>query len=127
MEINGVPIDQTYAEAFTMYASRVLITAISKGWAMEAARSMAGFGTSVIGCGCEVGIEGAEPEETPDDRPGASVLLFAPSKKAVQEQLIKRIGQSVMTTPTSACYNDQEAEDRLSVGGKLRYVGDGFQ
>lgn len=127
MEINGVPIDQTYAEAFTMYASRVLITAINLRWAMEAARSMAGFGTSVIGCGCEVGIEGAEPEETQDDRPGVRVLLFALSKKAVQEQLIKRIGQSVMTSPTSACYNDLEAEDRLSVGGKLRFFGDGFQ
>ncbi len=127
MEINGVPIDETYAEAFTMYASRVLITAISKEWALEAARSMAGFGTSVIGCGCEVGIERPEPEETPDDRPGVSVLLFAPSKKAVEEQLIKRIGQSVMTSPTSACYNNLEAEDRLSVGGKLRFFGDGFQ
>ena len=63
MEINGVPIDETYAEAFTMHASRVLITAISKRWALEAAQSMAGFGTSVIGCGCEVGIEGVEPQE----------------------------------------------------------------
>ncbi len=88
---------------------------------------MAGFGTSVIGCGCEVGIEGVEPQETPDDRPGVNVLLFAPSKKAVQEQLINRIGQSVMTSPTSACYNDLEAEDRLPVGGKLRFFGDGYQ
>lgn len=127
MEINGVYIDETYAEAFSMYASRVLITACSKAWALEAARSMAGFGTSVIGCGCEVGIEGVEPLETPDDRPGVSVLLFAPSKKAVQEQLIHRIGQCVMTTPTSACYNDLAAEDRLSVGGKLKFFGDGYQ
>ena len=127
MEINGVCIDETYAEAFSMYASRVLITACSKAWALEAARSMTGFGTSVIGCGCEVAIEGVEPTETPDDRPGVSVLLFAPSKKAVQEQLINRIGQCVMTSPTSACYNGLEAEDRLSVGGKLKFFGDGFQ
>ncbi len=127
MEINGVHIDETYAEAFSLYASRVLITACSKAWALEAARNMAGFGTSVIGCGCEVAIEGVEPAETPDDRPGVSVLLFAPSKKAVQEQLINRIGQCVMTSPTSACYNDLEAEDRLSVGGKLQFFGDGFQ
>ena len=127
MEINGVCIDETYAEAFGMYASRVLITACSKAWAMEAARSMAGFGTSVIGCGCEVAIEGIEPAETPDDRPGVSVMLFAPSKKAIQEQLINRIGQCVMTAPTSACYNELEAEDRLSIGGKLKFFGDGFQ
>lgn len=127
MEINGVCIDETYAEAFSMYASRVLITACSKAWALEAARSMSGFGTSVIGCGCEIAIEGIEPAETPDDRPGVSVLLFALSKKAVQEQLINRIGQCVMTSPSSACYNDLEAGDRLSVGGKLRFFGDGFQ
>ena len=127
MEINGVYIDETYAEAFSLYASRVLITACSKTWALEAARSMAGFGTSVIGCGCEVAIEGVEPAETPDDRPGVSVMLFAPSKKAIQEQLINRIGQCVMTAPTSACYNDLEAEDRLPVGGKLQFFGDGFQ
>ncbi|MGH7370190.1 MAG: formylmethanofuran--tetrahydromethanopterin N-formyltransferase [Candidatus Methylomirabilaceae bacterium] len=127
MEINGVPIEETYAEAFTMYASRVLITAINKRWALEAAQSMAGFGTSVIGCGCEVAIEGIEPQETPDDRPGVRLLLFAPSKKGVQEQLIKRIGQSVMTSPTSACYNELETEDRISVGGKLRFFGDGYQ
>jgi len=127
MEINGVPIEETYAEAFTMYASRVLITAINTRWALEAAQSMAGFGTSVIGCGCEVGIEGIEPQETPDDRPGVRLLLFAPSKKSVQEQLIKRIGQSVMTSTSSACYNELEAEDRVSVGGKLRFFGDGYQ
>lgn len=127
MEINGVCIDETYAEAFNMYASRVLITACNKQWALVAAQNMAGFGTSVIGCGCEVAIEGVEPTETPDDRPGVSVLLFAPSKKAVQEQLINRIGQCVMTSPTSACYNALEAEDRLSVGGKLQFFGDGFQ
>ena len=127
MEINGVYIDETYAEAFGAYAGRVLITACSKAWAQEAARSMTGFGTSVIGCGCEVAIEAIEPSDTPDDRPGVSVLLFAMSKKAVQEQLINRIGQCVMTAPTSACYNALEAEDRLSIGGKLKFFGDGFQ
>ncbi|MDD5558455.1 formylmethanofuran--tetrahydromethanopterin N-formyltransferase [Candidatus Methylomirabilis sp.] len=127
MEINGVYIDETYAEAFGAYAGRVLITACSKAWAQEAARSMTGFGTSVIGCGCEVAIEGIEPADTPDDRPGVSVLLFAMSKKAVQEQLINRIGQCVMTAPSSACYNALEAEDRLSIGGKLKFFGDGFQ
>jgi formylmethanofuran--tetrahydromethanopterin N-formyltransferase len=127
MEINGVHIDETYAEAFGAYAGRVLITACSKAWALEAARSMAGFGTSVIGCGCEVAIEGTAPADTPDDRPGVSVLLFAMSKKAVQEQLIHRIGQCVMTSPTSACYNALEADDCLSIGGKLKFFGDGFQ
>lgn len=128
MELNGVPIEDTYAEAFSMYGSRVLITALNKRWALEAARSMTGFATSVIGCGCEAGIEGVEPEETPDDRPGVSVLIFATSKKGLQEQLVNRIGQSVMTSPSSACYNAlSEGDAWLPVGGKLRFFGDGFQ
>lgn len=128
MEIHGVFIEETYAEAFVMYASRVLITALTRRWALEAARSMTGFGTSIIGCGCEAGLEGVDPQETPDDRPGVSVLVFARSKKALQEQLVKRIGQSVMTTPTSACYNGlSDGEAWLSIGGKLRFFGDGFQ
>lgn len=128
MEVNGVPIEETYAEAFGMYGSRVLITALSKRWALEAAKSMTGFATSVIGCGCEAGIEGVDPEETPDDRPGVSVLIFATSQKGLQEQLVNRIGQSVMTSPSSACYNAlSEGDAWLRVGGKLRFFGDGFQ
>jgi formylmethanofuran--tetrahydromethanopterin N-formyltransferase len=127
VELNGVPIEDTYAEAFSMVGSRVLITARDKRWALEAARSMVGFGTSVIGCGCEAGIEGVEPQETPDGRPGVAVLVFATSKKALQEQLIKRIGQTVMTSPTSACYNGLAGGERVVVGGKLRFFGDGFQ
>jgi formylmethanofuran--tetrahydromethanopterin N-formyltransferase len=127
MEINGVFIEDTYAEAFTMQVSRILITALNEKWAFEAARSMTGFATSVIGCGGEAGIEGIETRETPDGRPGVNVLLFGTSKKNLQGQLIQRIGQSVMTSPTSACFNNLEGEEWVSVGGKLRFFGDGFQ
>lgn len=127
MEINGVWIEDTYAEAFSMQASRVLITALNEKWAFEAARNMTGFATSVIGCGGEGGIEGTEVTETPDGRPGVHVLFFATSKKNLQTQLIGRIGQSVMTSPTSACFNNLQGEEWISVGGKLRFFGEGFQ
>ena len=127
MKIRDVPIEDTYAEAFPAVASRLLITADDERWAREAAVSFTGFATSVIGCGCEAGIEGTAPAETPDGRPGIQVLIFGMSKKALHEQLVLRVGQSIMTCPTTACFNALEGETWFPVGGKLRFFGDGFQ
>jgi formylmethanofuran--tetrahydromethanopterin N-formyltransferase len=124
--INGVEIEDTFAEAFGMWGSRVVITAANRKWAREAASQMTGFATSVIKCHCEGGME-ADLEETPDGRPGVSVLFFAFSKKALEQQLTDRIGQCVLTCPTTACFNGLDADERVSVGGQLRFFGDGYQ
>jgi len=124
--INGVEIEDTFAEAFKMWGARVVITAKNRKWALEAATKMTGFATSVIGCKCEAGIEG-EVEDTPDGRPGVSVLLFTPSKDDLPKRLMERIGQTVMTCPTTACFNGLSAPDKVSIGGQLRYFGDGYQ
>lgn len=126
MQINRVTIEDTFAEAFKMYGSRVLITAINDEWAMNSAITVAGFGTSVIMCGCETGIENTTTD-TPDGRPGVNVLIFANSAKDLGDQLMRRIGQCVMTSPTSACFNNVIGEKEFVVGGALRYFGDGFQ
>jgi formylmethanofuran--tetrahydromethanopterin N-formyltransferase len=128
MFIQSTEIVDTFAEAFKMWGARVIITAENRKWAMAAARSMTGFATSVIGCKCEAGIEGEmAPEETPDGRPGISVLLFGGSAEGVGKRLIERIGQCVMTCPTTACFNGLDGERKVVVGGKLRYFGDTFQ
>lgn len=124
--INGVEIEDTFAEAFGMWGARVIITAVNRKWAREAASKMSGFATSVIRCHCEGAIE-ADLEDTPDGRPGVSVLLFGFSKDALAQQLIDRVGQCVLTCPTTACFNGLEAEERVSVGGQLRFFGDGYQ
>ena len=127
MQINGTSIDDTYAEAFGLRAARLLITADSPEWAAIAARSLAGFATSVIGCGCEAGLEGPAPQGTPDGRPGVRVLILAPKAEHLQDQLVKRIGQCVMTTVGSACYDDLPSDDTVRVGSVLRFFGDGHQ
>jgi formylmethanofuran--tetrahydromethanopterin N-formyltransferase len=124
--INGVEIIDTFAEAFGMWGSRVIITAVNRKWAREAATQMTGFATSVIACRCEGGIE-ADPDQTPDGRPGVSVLFFAPTKDLLERQLIDRIGQCVLTCATTACFNGLEAEEKVPVGGQLRFFGDTFQ
>lgn len=128
MHINNVEIEDGFAEAFKMWGSRLIITAINERWAMTAAVKMTGFATSIIGCGCEAGI-GARlnGDQTPDGRPGVLVLIFTMSKKDMEKHLLLRLGQCIMTSPTSACYNALEAEINVKVGAKLRYFGDGFQ
>src|SRR4051812_22926050 len=112
-----------------MRAARVVITAHSPRWARIAADSMTGFATSVIGCKVEAGIEAdLSPDETPDGRPGVSVLLFAFDAAGLGQRLVDRVGQSVLTCPTTACFDGlPDAGERVAVGGLLRYFGDKYQ
>ncbi len=125
---NGVVIDDTFAEAFGMRATAIIITAPTLKWARQAAITMTGFATSVIGCGCEAGIDMDVPEtETPDGRPGCRVMLFAMGTDELQKQLKTRLGQCVLTSPGSACFAGLEGSAPLDLGSALRYFGDGWQ
>jgi formylmethanofuran--tetrahydromethanopterin N-formyltransferase len=128
MIINGVTIDNTFAEAFPMKATRAIITAQNEKWAMISAQAMTGFATSVIACGCEAGIERVlSPDETPDGRPGVSIMIFAMGGKGLAKQLETRAGQCVLTSPTSALFAGIEGGKPIPLGKNLRYFGDGFQ
>jgi formylmethanofuran--tetrahydromethanopterin N-formyltransferase len=129
LRIDGVEIEDTYAEAFKMRAARVIVTAETGAWARTAALVASGYATSVIGCDEEAGIEAElAPEETPDGRPGGSLLLFGCSKEALGKALVNRLGQCGMTCPTTACFNALPIGDEtVKVGGQLRFFGDGYQ
>lgn len=128
MIANGVLIDDEFAEAFPMKATRVIITAQNLQWAYNAANAATGFATSVIACGCEAGVERElAPEETPDGRPGVAILLFAMSGKELGKQIERRIGQCVLTSPTSAAFAGIEGGEPVALGKNLRFFGDGFQ
>jgi formylmethanofuran--tetrahydromethanopterin N-formyltransferase len=130
-EHNGVAIADTFAEAFTMVGTRVIVTAETAGWAETAGVQATGFATSVIACNAEAAIECTlEPELTPDGRPGVSLLIFAFNRDALEQAVIDRVGQCVLTCPTTACYNglfDTDRDKQLNVGGQLRFFGDGYQ
>ena len=130
LTINDIPIDDTFAEAFPMTAARLLVTAETPGWALTAAQVTTGYAASVIGCDAEAGLERLlAPEEPPDGRPGVSLLLFAFSRDALQKAVVNRVGQCVLTCPTTACYNGLPVVKgrALRVGGNLRFFGDGWQ
>ncbi|MCB1908160.1 MAG: formylmethanofuran--tetrahydromethanopterin N-formyltransferase [Rhodocyclaceae bacterium] len=125
---NGVVIDDTFAEAFPMKATRLVVTAFDASWASNAAVAMTGFATSVIACGCEAGIERTlAPEETPDGRPGVSVLIFAMSGKELAKQVERRVGPCVLTCPTTAIYAGLDDGEPIALGRNLRFFGDGWQ
>jgi formylmethanofuran--tetrahydromethanopterin N-formyltransferase len=130
LTINGVPIADTFAEAFPMTAARALVTAETPGWARTAGQVATGYAASVIGCDAEAGVErDLSPDETPDGRPGVSLLFFAFSRDALQKAVLNRVGQCVLTSPTSACYNGlPPVKDKtIRIGGNLRFFGDGWQ
>jgi formylmethanofuran--tetrahydromethanopterin N-formyltransferase len=130
LAINDVPIEDTFAEAFPMTAARLVVTAETPAWAQTAGQVATGYASSVIGCDAEAGVERLlTPDETPDGRPGVSLLLFAFNRDALQKAVVNRVGQCVLTCPTTACYNGLPLvkDKNVRVGGNLRFFGDTFQ
>ena len=129
--LHGVPVADTFAEAFPMVGTRLLITAATREWAHTAALEAIGFATSVIACSAEAAIEAeVPPQQTPDGRPGWHVLVFAFGRKGLAQAVVDRVGQCVLTCPTTACYSGLPPgpkEARFVVGGQLRFFGDGYQ
>jgi formylmethanofuran--tetrahydromethanopterin N-formyltransferase len=129
VEIRGVVIEDTFAEAFGMRAARVVITARTMKWARAAAVKLTGFATSVIACKCEAAIERElTPDETPDARPGVSALMFTMDSDSLAKRLTERIGQTVLTCPTASCFDGlPDVPDRVPAARALRTFGDRFQ
>jgi formylmethanofuran--tetrahydromethanopterin N-formyltransferase len=126
--VNGIAVDDTFAEAFGMSATGLVITADSPKWARICAEVMTGFGTSVIGCGAECGIDRElTPSETPDGRPGFRVLIFGFSPDALVPQIKNRVGQCVLTSPGSACFNGLDTPKKMALSSGPRFFGDGWQ
>ncbi len=130
LTIHDVPIEDTFAEAFPMTAARLIVTAETPIWALTAAQAATGYASSVIGCDAEAGIERwLTADETPDGRPGVSLLFFGFSRDALAKALVGRVGQSILTCATTACYNGLPLVPgkNLRLGGHLRFFGDGWQ
>ena len=134
MELNGVEIEDTFCEAFGAVFTRVLITAINEKWVKIAANVATGYGTSTIHCDSEAGIDLlVSPDQTPDNRPGAILMFFKTKKEKMDAVLLNRVGQCILTCPTTACFDasdgslDAEKEFEIKTGYKLKFFGDKFE
>lgn len=127
--IAGTIIEDTFAEAFDMRYTRMIITALDEYWLHTAIAEACGYGSSVIACDAEAGFEqGLSKLQTPDGREGAAILMFAFSTDALKDAVVKRVGQCIMTCPTTAVYNGLPvAEKTIPLGKHLRFFGDGYQ
>jgi formylmethanofuran--tetrahydromethanopterin N-formyltransferase len=126
---NACEIVDTFAEMFPMWAGRVLITADSEKWALTAASVATGLATSVIMSPAEAGIEGiVPPDKTPDNRVGILIQIYNRNRFELKNQMILRIGQCIMTCPTTSAFDAMpNAKRKLKVGRSIRLFGDGFQ
>lgn len=106
--------------------ARVMITAEDGFWLDASVAASTGFATSIIGCGAEAGLE-MKTGDTPDGRPGAIILFFARTVDTLKDQLIRRIGQAVLTCPTTAVFNAGDGMTTLDIGARIRYFGDGHE
>ena len=127
MHIDTTLVVDTFAEAFRLRFARLLVTAHDDHWLDAAIRASCGYGTSVIGCDAEVGVERRiTANDTPDGRPGASILLFAFSTDAVAKAVANRTSQCLLTCPTTAVFDGLPSEsERVPLGGHARFFGDG--
>jgi len=126
---HAVKVADTFAEMFPLGVGRVLITADNEKWALTAAEVTTGFATSVIMAPAEAGVEGfVQKDKTPDGRVGALIQIYNRNRFDLKSQMILRIGQCIMTCPTTSVFDAlPNAKRRLKIGRSLRYFGDGFQ
>ena len=83
---------------------------------------------SVIACDAEAGIERDLRRRRPRTAGRASACCSSRfSRDALEKALANRVGQCVMTCPTTACYNGLARREDGDVGGQLRFFGDGWQ
>jgi formylmethanofuran--tetrahydromethanopterin N-formyltransferase len=125
---NNVIVEDTFAELFKMWASRVIITADNTDLLQAAINSAIGFATSIIMCPCEAGVDTYLPkDETPDNRIGASIIFFTKDKDSLNHELLKRLSQCILTAPTTALFNGLQSDEKNKVGSMISYFGDGWQ
>jgi len=124
---NDVEIEDTFAEMFPMWLARILITASNEKWAMTAGQVATGFASSIIASPAEAGIERVvAPNETPDERAGCIVQIYHRFRNNLRAQMISRIGQCILTCPTTAAFNAlPNTKRRARVGASLSQFGDG--
>ena len=129
MLIGSTRIVDTFAEAFRLRFTRLVVTAHDAHWLSAAVDAACGYGTSVIGCDAEAGRELVLPASgTPDGRPGAAIMLFAFSTDALGEAVANRVAQCLLTCPTTAVFDGlPAATERIPLGSHVRFFGDGFE
>jgi len=129
MQLGQTAVVDTFAEAFRLRFARLLVTAHDDHWLAAATTAACGYGTSVIGCDAEIGVERLlSAGESPDGRPGAAILAFGFAAESLAKAVANRVGQCLLTCPTTAVFDGlPDSDERAPLGKQIRYFGDGFE
>jgi formylmethanofuran--tetrahydromethanopterin N-formyltransferase len=130
--INGVPIEDTFCETFTVRIARILVTSVNREWALESALEAKGLGRSATIPPSEASMEReVKPEETPDGRPGFKILFIDRKLEPLREWFIVRIRKGVMPYPKTSVFDalpEEMAEEAVDIKGTIiQTFGDGFE
>ncbi|ADC64828.1 Formylmethanofuran--tetrahydromethanopterin N-formyltransferase [Ferroglobus placidus DSM 10642] len=131
LEINGVPVEDTYCEAFDGIYSRLLITAKHRWLLKKAAYGSTALPSTVFG-ESEGGVEKfVSPEETPDGRQGAIIQIWVQKTKNFKDVLMrelgKRIRQGILVVPTTRLFNATQSENYIDAEINVGRCGDGYE
>jgi formylmethanofuran--tetrahydromethanopterin N-formyltransferase len=132
LRVNGVPVEDTFCETFTVRIARILVTSVNRKWALEAALEAKGLGRSATIPPSEASIETeAQPEETPDGRPGFIIQVLDRRLEQLRKWLIVRIRKGVIPYPKTNVFDalpTEMAEEFVDVKGTvIQTFGDGFE
>lgn len=131
LELNGVPVDDTYCEAFDGVYSRIIVTAKHKWLLKRAAYSATALPSTVFG-EAEGGVEKwLNPQETPDGRLGAICQIWVQKSKKFLDVLMremgKRIRQGILVVPTTRVFNATEGDGTFDAEINVGRCGDGYE
>jgi formylmethanofuran--tetrahydromethanopterin N-formyltransferase len=132
LKVNGVPVEDTFCETFTVRIARILITSVNRKWALESALEAKGLGRSATIPPSEASIETeAQPEKTPDRRPGFIIQVIDRRLEQLRKWLIIRIRKGVIPYPKTNVFDalpTEMAEEFVDVRGTvIQTFGDGFE
>ncbi|MCL7415981.1 MAG: hypothetical protein M8349_08010, partial [ANME-2 cluster archaeon] len=131
MNINNIPVDDTYCEAFSGVFTRFIITAKDEKRLHRAAYLSTALPSTVFGKS-EGGIEAwLKPDETPDGRMGAIVQIWVNDIKNSEDILANELGwrirQGILVVPTTSVFNALDSDRSIDMMPPVGYCADGYQ
>jgi len=130
MNINGIEIEDTYAEAFDGLFARLLITARDERRLKRAAYSSTALPCTVFN-ESEAGIEKFLKTNEIDGRISAIIQIWVNygknSKEKLEYELGKRIRQGILVVPTTRVFNFLESDEKIDIMNKVGHCGDGYE
>lgn len=130
MEINGVPIDNTFCEIFDGKCIRTIITADNDEILKRAAYDSTSTPSAVIGR-LESGVESfIDSDKTPDGRKGAITQYWfsVDDMEKFEVELSYRIRQDILVKPFTSMFNATPNPDGfIGMMKQVGHCGDGFE